>query len=402
MIYIALVISALIVYLWQAKMYSQKSLEDLKYNVSLSAEEVFEDEDIFMYEEILNAKRLPLPYVKIDTQLPDGIKFRLYESADGGKTKKDRLAQNIRSIFVLRARQSIRRRWRINCKTRGVYSLQNVVAVSNDILGLNTMSKAIEIEQGKHNRVVVLPKAVDLDRYFTASLYHSGDVIISRSLLSDPLLKCGTREYTSADPMNRINWMSTASHGHLMVNVEEYTQRHQFNIVMNMQSRSIERNPAMPAVPEFIEAVITVAASILDLVSADNIPVRLIANVPPESVGEKLEADSEDEIGSKLLLTDAYQGKRDTINALRLLASLPLDISIPTEKMLDHILEHPYYYSAGGNIVVISPFVDERMINFYDEMKRAGVDVIFFITTTHDNAINVPERVPVYFKSYFN
>jgi UDPglucose 6-dehydrogenase len=80
------------------------------------------------------------------------------------------------------------------------------------------------------------------------------------------------------DPMNRINWNSTAAHGKLMVNVEEFTEQYQFNIILNMQSRSIELHPHEPSSPDYIEMCITVCASILDNISSHNIPVKLFAN----------------------------------------------------------------------------------------------------------------------------
>jgi hypothetical protein len=402
MIVIAVLAAVLIIYLWQYAVYKKRALEDIEYSVSLSAEEVFEDEDVFLYEQISNNKTLPLPYVKVDTSLPAGLEFRLYESSGKGGQRKDRLVPSICSIFVMRPHQSIRRRWRVHCKTRGTYSVDSAVIVANDLIGSNPQSRAFNIPASAKNRLVVLPKAVDLDKHFTSSKYHSGDVILPRSLLTDPLLRVGTREYTMSDPMNRINWMSTAVHGKLMVNVEEYTQRHQFNIVMNMQSRDIERAADTPSTPEFVEYAITVAASVFDLVSSDNIPVRLIANVPPEAIDPSFTADPDDENASKLLMTRQYCGKHDTIEALRLLAAMPMKISLPIERMLDVIAANPTYYSGGGNIVFISAYLSERMINFYDAMEKQGVKVIFFITTAHSNAINAPERVPVYFKTYFD
>ena len=399
MIFIAIIIAALIVYVVQYKYYEKHMLENIEYDVSLSAEEVFEDEDIFLYEEITNDKYLPLPYIKVDTQLPDGLKFLLYDADPKNGSRIEKLSQNIRSIFVMHSKQKIRRKWRVRCLVRGTYVLDRVLIVGNDIVGFNQQSKSVEVKEGRHNRIVVLPKAIDLEKYFNLSRFYSGDVIVNRSLITDPLLKAGTREYSVGDPMNKINWKSTAVHNKLMVNVEEFTQRFQFNMVLNMQSRDIEPLETEPSTPAYVEQCITIAASIFDKISSDNIPIRLISNTPPETVDGTLCADEDDEIGSQILRTQAYEGKRDIIEALRLLAQLQMKISVPIEKMLDHILNNAAYYSENGNIVFISAYISERMINFSREMQKQGVNVIFYVTTSYNNAMVIPPDVDVYFKT---
>ncbi|MDD4774010.1 MAG: DUF58 domain-containing protein [Eubacteriales bacterium] len=399
MFFIAIIIAAVIVYLIQKAVYDKKTFENLDYSVSLSAEEVFEGEDIFMYEEITNAKKLPVSSVRVDTELPKGLCFRLGDKSVL-KNKGDEFKNYIQSAFVLKGNSKIKRRWRINCMTRGTYNLGRVLIVSNDLFGFNANSKAFDAPRTRHNQVVVLPRAIDLDSYFTSSYFHSGEVTVMRSLLSDPLRIAGAREYMPNDPMNRINWTSSAVHGKLMVNVEEYTEQYLFNIILNMQSRSRELHPHEPSSPEYIEMCITVCASILDKISSYNIPVRLLANTPPASVG--LEAISDDEIGSQILVTKPYRGKNDILNVLRMLASLKTEISCQTDKMLDHIAGNPFFYANNGNMIVISSYIDERMIVFHDVLEKQGVKVIFYITTANQNAIIIPNNIKVFFKTYID
>ncbi len=399
MLFIAIIIAAVIIYLIQMAVYNKKTFDNLEYTVSLSAEEVFEGEDIFMFEEITNAKKLPVSSVRVDTELPHGLCFRLGDKTDL-KIKQDVFENYMQSAFVLKGNSKIKRRWRINCLTRGVYNLGRVLIVSNDLFGFNANSKAFEAQHTRRNQVTVLPRAIDLARYFTSSFYHSGEVTVARSLLSDPLLISGTREYMPDDPMNRINWNSTAAHGKLMVNVEDYTEQYLFNIILNMQSRSLELHPHEPSSPEYIEMCITVCASILDKISAYNIPVRLFANTPPDTVG--IEVLSDDKIGSQILVTRSYRGKSDILNALRLLASLKLNISCQTDKMLDHIAGNPYYYANSGNIIIVSPYIDERMIVFHDVLEKQNIKVIFYITTANQNAVIIPNNIEVYYKTYID
>ena len=200
--------------------------------------------------------------------------------------------------------------------------------------------------------------------------------------------------------MNRINWKSTAAHNALMVNVEEYTQRHSFRIILNMNSRDIERVPGPPAIPSLVEDCITIVASILDTVATEHIGVRIVTNVMPDEADPLMSAalDDTDEIGKSIFISPSFFGTTDMIAALRFLARLPMRIDLSVEKMLDHIVAHPEVYVSDGNLVFVSAYISERMIYFAKEMEKRGVSVIFYITGSVSNAAIIPDNVKVFFK----
>lgn len=403
MILIALILAAVIVFLVQADWYKKHAFDNLDYKVTLSTSEVFEDEEIFLYEEITNNKFLPLPFLKVDTELPDGLAFHILEDDRKTGRRKDTYPRIIHSVFVMKGHEMIRRRWRVKCDVRGTYHLGNATLLADNIFGSQHTAKVIEADRETAAQIVVLPKAVDLTKEFTCSRYTNGEFLVQSSLLSDPLLRAGVRDYTPGDPMNRINWTQTAVRNHLMVNIEEHTNRHQFNIVLNMQARDIEKQiPGPPSSRTTVELCLTVIASILDSVSGENIPVRIISNTPPELYGDDLSGafDPDDEIGSKIFVSPEFKGKLNMITALRFLAQMELMISTPIEKMLDHILEHPYAYTSGGNMVFVSSFLSERMINFAYALRKVGVNVIFYITSASINASIIPDDIEVHFKTF--
>ena len=398
-IVLAFLSGILLVYLIQYRLYAKKSFDGITYNVTLSTEEVFEDEDIFFYEEISNTKWLPLPFVKVETYLPEGLQFRLIESGADG-TRKSRFVRSIQSVFVLRPYETIRRTWRVNCDVRGSYTLGQVMVLTNDLIGFNQQSKQITVPPHAKNQLIVLPKTVQLDKEFTSSRYLSGDILVRRSVVSDPLRIAGVREYVNGDAMNRINWKATAAHNALMVNVEEYTQRHSFRIILNMNSRDIERVPGPPAIPSLVEDALTVAASILDAVSAEHIGVRIVTNVMPEEADPLMSAafDETDETGKSIFISPSFFGTTDMIAALRFLARLPMRIDLSVEKMLDHIVAHPEKYVSDGNLALVSAYISERMIHFAENMEKQGVTVIFYITGSVSNASIIPDTIKVFFK----
>ena len=409
MLFISLLIALIVVYLLQYALYKKYAFHKIEYTVKPASDEVFENDEIYIYEEITNDKLLPLPFVKVDTELPEGLAFCITEKDPKTGAPVETYPRVIHSLFVLRSHEMVRRRWKIRCSTRGTYNLGNVTLLVNDILGTHLQSRIItpkasdDPENPGENVLVVLPKAVSLEKEFTSSIYNSGDVLVSRSLISDPLYLAGVREYRNGDPMSKINWLKTASQQKLMVNVEEYTKRYAFNIVMNMQSRDMEKNiPGPPSMRPSVELCITVAASILDSVAADLIPVRVICNTPPDQFGEEYSAavSQDDTAGQKVFVSPAYQGRSDIITALRMLSQMDLMISMPIEKLLDHMVQNPYAYTSGGNIIFVSSFLNERMIQFCYAMRRQGITVIFYITTTSSNAQFIPDDIEVHFKAY--
>lgn len=384
----------------QSRVYKKRGFDGLNYRAGWSSEEVFEGDDVYMYEELSNDKRLPLPYVKVDTDLPEGLTFTILKpSEEGGVAKIEKSAQ-IQSMFSMKGETSIQRRWRVNCEKRGVYNLDGAIVVVNDIFGLNGESRKVRLsdEDSLLRRLVVLPTPLDLETHFTSSDYMSGDVVKNHCPVTDPLLMCGLREYSQTDPMNRINWKSSASHGQLLVNLEERTVRPCFAVLLNMNSREIEQIADRPSDTASIELNISVCTSLLDRIAAEDIPVRLIMNsIPEERIN--LESDSES-YGEGISVSKPFKGKQDTVLALRMLATLPMTISTPADKMFDYIASHIEQYRDCENLIIVTAYLDQRMLNLHAILRRAGIDVIFYVTTSRNYVISIPEGVEVYYRTY--
>ncbi len=407
-LYAAILLGVVFVYLFQTRLYEKHTQEKLTYAIHTNTDEAFEDEDIYLYDELTNDKLLPLPFLKVNADLPKGLYFHFIDP-DEKNGITDTYESQVQSIYVMQSYKKISRRWRVTCKKRGVYRLGDVVLVVNNLFGTNSHSiPASSLPSFSTCKLVVLPKPIDLTSTFVSVDGLTGDAISNHSLLTDPLMKAGTREYRAGDAMRAINWKSTAVHQHLMVNIEEHFRRFLFNIVINMQSRDMETHPEVPSAPYDIERCISVAATLLDRAADDHVPTRVIMNTnlhsmqvdDPESVNC---IDGDSEIGEKIVITRSYEGRMEAIDALRMLAGIPMEISVPAEKMLDHILDHPELYtmaadhSGAASLIVISAYFCERMINFHRAMEERGIRVIYYITSANRNAMRIPEDIEIYF-----
>ena len=413
MLFLSVAAAIVGVVLLQYFIYKKKGFSNIEYSATLSSGEVFEGDDVYLYEEIRNVGALPLPYIKIDTDLPEGMVFTLLESSvhdKGGvfsknqqkreeeRLRKIRHTSSIQSLFVLRPYACIRRRWRVTCKKRGDYVLAGVLATGSDILGIGIHSKFIELSNKDKNRLIVLPKPEDLAGNYTSSRYLCGDIISNICPVTDPLRLCGSREYLPQDPMRLINWKSTAAHGKLMVNVEERTVRHRFSLLLNMSSRQIEKND-VPSDAAAIERCITLCTSILDRIAAEDVPVRFFSNYPPEDMTEfGGEAVASDEVGAKVGKCGPFRGSRDMIYALRMLAMLKMKISTPIDRVFDHIIAHPELYRENENMIIVTSYIDGRMMNLREALATEGVRVIFYVATTRNEVGALGDEDDVYFR----
>jgi len=397
MFFIAFLIAMVAAYYIQRILFFSDVFAHLEYGAELETREVYSGDDVYMYEELTSERRLPIPYMKVNTELPRGLKFRLTERKNG--EIKDDLMQNVQSVFVIRGKRKIRRRWRISCLKRGVYKVGSATLVSGDVFGMKAVSKILTADDG--NVLTVLPSTVDLAEKFISSNLENGDILSNRRLLSEPYLRAGVRDYSAGDPMRKVNWKLSASHGKLLVNIEEFTKRRSFNIFLNMNTREIERDPENLCDPLSLERCITVCSSIFERVLPEGIPLRLISNCPPPVCDGGVGAADVEGIGETLFFSREYEGRGDLLDAQRMLAGIDLTLTVSYDKVLDHITEYANHYCEGGGLVVVTPFIDERMLNFYRVMKAKGTETVFYVTATFGNSTYNTDECDVYFATDF-
>lgn len=390
----ALVLTALAQYL----VYRKIGLSKVRYTVSLQTGEVFEGDDVFLYETLENIGRFPLPFVRLSTDLPDGLEFILVEET-GEKAEKKRVTKTsrVQSLFVLRPGIGIRRRLRVRCQVRGKYEIDGAIALGGDLLGMRVQTMHLVPAQGGRNRLVVLPRTESLSAGYICSFGLSGDLITNHCPVTDPLYICGARPYTDSDPMNRINWKQTAMRGELMVREEEKTVRFDFNILLNMNTRPIELHRTSSDTAA-LERNIRVCASLFDRAAASDVPVRLITNTA--SVAAGAQAACEDGVGAEIYGSRVYCGRGDTLDAFRLLASVRPTVSVPADQMLEHIAAYPELYRGSRNFVVVSAYLDTCLVNFCHAMTAQGCQVVFYLTTSRADVRDFPADAEIYYKTY--
>lgn len=364
----------------------------LEYRFSFEADEVFRGEYLTLCQTVINRSARPIPFLKLETLMPEGLELVLA----GEKTETVRSAE---SIWTLRPEEQIERRWRVLAKKRGIYAAESVElhAVSNDPLGANEFSLLLKPAEGGGSTLRVLPCAVEEIRNLALTAALTGDASRPQGILRDPMAYAGVRAYTPSDPLGSVDWKQSAKLGYPVVRQCEAVRNDAYQVVLNMQTVLIEPHPPALTSPQYLEECITVCASLLDSAAGRNIPVRLFANTDPAGLSSG-SAAGEDGIAANIFASEEYRTGDNLLEAYRTLAELPPAMSVPVEQMMDEMLADPGHYTSGGNMVFVTTYLDGRMLNFAAAMRESGVRVVFFVLTSGQNAPQIPEDIPVYFR----
>ncbi|MCQ2430995.1 MAG: DUF58 domain-containing protein [Clostridia bacterium] len=410
MMYFSVIIAVVLLYFLQSRIYRKKTTKGLSYEIKVGKPEVRAGEAVDIYEALANQKLLPLPFIKVNTELPEGLYFQFRDGENGGQRE-----QHVQSIYVLQSYQQVTRHFRITGERRGNYRIGNSKLLTNDLFGLNpTAIQAEALESFSGCDLLVLPRLYDLDRDFILSR-GIGSSPDPASRMTDPMQFAGIRDYRPDDPMKRINWKASAAHSGYMVNIEEPTSPKGFNIILNTQSRPIEQDPEKPSDPKSIDDCISTAVTLLYHAMDEHIPIRLISNTlqSEKKPKEGYEAAgwhplSEDETGKKLTACDTCRTRTDVLRTERLLAVLPEIISVPEQVFLDHIMENPYLYTASEqypgrvNLIMISSYFSERMLRFHRYMESQGVAVTYYIMSRTRSMDDIPEEIRIHYLASFH
>ena len=74
MLFVAVAVMLIIAYFVQMRVYKKRTFERLSYKASLDSTEAVVGDDIYMFEELTNEKVLPLPYIKVCSNMPRNSK----------------------------------------------------------------------------------------------------------------------------------------------------------------------------------------------------------------------------------------------------------------------------------------------------------------------------------------
>ncbi len=324
-------------------LYRKLVLKGVEYKVDFSVTEAFEGDTIEIVEEVINNKWLPVPWLKTELSTSRWLEFTGSAAARGSD------ARFVPSVFALKPYQKCTRRRKAVCLKRGIFILESTSVIGSDLLGLVSVSKSIKTN--KTIRVLPSPYEVGEGELSKDELY--GEIITRRFICEDPFLVSGSREYTGREPMNRIHWNSTAKQGKMMVFNNEFSTVNRVAVLLNLE-KVPEGDPRPPVIAD-TETMIKAAAFMLDMYLEKGIAVSFGTN------------------GSGGIIAEGGTAPEDYIKILRVLA----EIENTCDMHFSDFCEKTEFGDIT-DIIVITTYIDLRMLEFAREQKFKGRTVIFY------------------------
>ena len=228
---IVILILAGIAIIAEHQLFLRRVLRNVTYTVRFSTPEAMEGDTVEIVEEIVNDKYLPVPWVKTELNTSRWLEFSGSQAARASDTRF------VPSVFSLRPKQKCTRTRRVKALKRGTFLLESASMVGSDLLGMVSVSRALEINE----TIRILPTPYELKEGDLSQEELYGELKARRFICDDPFLISGAREYTGREPLNRMHWSSTARCGELMVFNNDFATTNRAAVIMNMQKTPIGR-----------------------------------------------------------------------------------------------------------------------------------------------------------------
>ena len=251
-----------IIYVVQKRVYRKLWNKNLDAEISFSKDYIECGESAELVEVVSNNKYLPLPV------------FHLKFSVDKSLDFIDKTNSNItdlyhkNEVFSIMGHERITRKLVFLGGDRGVVNLSNAYIIVHDFFMTETYARAIS-----HNDVIyVFPKKLNTERFKLLFRGIIGEIESPRSLVEDPLVFRGIREYQPFDSYRSINWKQSAKARELMVNMYGYTTDSRVHIMLNLD------NDYMIETNKLLEEAISLTSTFSRMLLEQGVGVSMVTN----------------------------------------------------------------------------------------------------------------------------
>lgn len=341
-------------------LWDRYALSGLTYTRRLGTARMFVGEETDLWIEVVNAKPLPLAWLKIEDEIPDGIKIPKGKVYRSYKWRRSILT----NLISLRFYERVRKRYHLHAMQRGAFEFGPAELRSGDMFGFKYQEKVIpDIDW-----LIVYPKVVPVMALGLPAACPFGDAKTVRRVSPDPLRIMGVRAYAPGDSPRFVHWKATARRRELQTKVFEPGAAHASAIFLN--ARTAER---AGYIPEYFELVATAAASVARHLLDAREAVGLYANT------HRLRS------GNLVRLPPSRRPDRwfeilDTLAWINCLASASFERLLQVEAT-----RLPF----GAAVIAISAMTTEEMIAALLDLKRGGHPVTWLFIGE-----SAPDHVP--------
>ena len=258
----------------QKKLYQKNWQKNLKIQVSFQDSAIYEGEESTLKEVIVNDKLLPIPALELGISMSRNLEFDREAKANASITDQSYK----RDVFSFLFHQQVTRTLPFQAKKRGFYEITGAHAVAYDLF----FREGLYSDYPQQTQMYVYPRQVDTARIQMICRAVSGMVLSRNRLYEDPFEFSGIRDYRKEDPMNRINWKSSARMGDLMVNQFDATTSVEVTVLLDIEDANILREEAQ------VEESIRITSSLAARMVKNKMNLWVKSNAKDEETGEEL------------------------------------------------------------------------------------------------------------------
>jgi uncharacterized protein (DUF58 family) len=339
-----------------AALWSRVSLVGVRCRRSVGESRLFPGECTEMTLKVINRKLLPLPWIRIENEIPAEISGGL-PALPGSRPGLCLLSRS----GSIPGYSQLSWKFRLEGGKRGFYRLGPVGVASGDIFGFYPRWASIPLSDA----VIVYPRIFPLDRLDVPSLHPMGETRTGRRIFQDPTRTIGIQDYRPQDSPKHIHWKASARRQQLQVKVFEPTTTLKVSLFLDASGFQ----PNDPAAAEDFELAVSAAASIAYQLTEQGTPVGLVSNARLADSG--------------LSVRIPAGGSRDQlIEILEALAKVTLDSAVSSEFLLEEAGSLP----SGTSLIVIAGRPAAPLLWMLSEIQERGTRLLLLAVGNGEDA----------------
>lgn len=252
-----------------SQLWARYCLVGVNYRRHFGSTRLYLGEETELAIEIVNAKPLPLPWLRADDTVPGGLSIASQQVEE--QERPEGIRRQLVNVLSLRWYERVIRRYRLRGEQRGAWSFDHVQLRSGDIFGFNIQRSVLEMT----DTVIVYPRIVPVTALGLPARHPLGDFRSPRRVIEDPLRMMGVREYAQGDNFRHIHWKATARRQELQTKVFEPSASRPVALFLNVNTTEMFYQGYDWELREY---AITVAASLARHLWTEGHPLGLYCN----------------------------------------------------------------------------------------------------------------------------
>ena len=346
-------------------------LAGVTYQRQFETDRLFCGEQVQLWVEIINAKPLPLAWLKIEDEFPEDFAVEHTELSNASKDHR----RTLTNLLSLRWYERVRRRYLLTAQRRGAYEFGPALLASGDIFGFQTRLR----EQAGTHTLLVYPRLVPVEQLRLRLARPSGEQVTNRRIVEDPLRLAGVRDYRPGDSVRHIHWKSTARQGRLQTKVfEPGASQH---LVLCVNGQTLE-HAYEGVLGDHFETALMVTASLAQAALDLRHPVGLFTNNSVRDAGHRVRLP-------------ATRHASQLTRVLETLAQLTHFTLMPFDQLLRlEASSLPF----GASVVAVSALATEAIQSALLALHDAGHPVALVLIAAPGRVppTSLPANIPVY------